>query len=259
MYNYDWYASIPDFLNGIVPDFPGSGTVLFSPVSTGQRSNRFDGTVSLRSALSPSLTNEFRAGLNGGTVLFFDLVSPGMFSPWGGFVPSFADPGTALSGVATTSGPQRRNAPVKNFGDTVSWVKGTHQLPTSVGNSDQINVYQQIEGSALFPGITFGIAQRRSHHHRQHQPVHHREPARASATQLSQAANLYADVTGRVSSISQQLALSEATHQYSAAAPIDRDRIREFGVFAQDQWRAKTNLTITLGLRVEKQGALQST
>ncbi len=30
IYNYDWYAAVPDFLNGIVPDFPGSGTVLFS-------------------------------------------------------------------------------------------------------------------------------------------------------------------------------------------------------------------------------------
>ncbi|MDR3698593.1 MAG: TonB-dependent receptor [Candidatus Sulfopaludibacter sp.] len=257
VYNYDWYASVPDFLNGIVPDFPGSGTVLFSPVSTGQRSNRFDGTVSLRSALSPTLTNEFRAGLNGGTVLFFDLVSPGMFSPWGGFVPSFANPGTGLSGVATTSGPQRRNAPVKNFGDTVSWVKGTHQFSFG-GNWDQINVYQQIEGSALFPGISFGIASGDPITTGSTNMFTTANFPGANTTQLSQAANLYADVTGRVSNISQQLALSEATHQYSAAAPIDRDQIREFGLFAQDQWRAMTNLTITLGLRVEKQGALQN-
>jgi hypothetical protein len=257
VYNYDWYASIPDFLNGIVPDFPGSGTVLFSPVSTGQRSNRFDGTVSLRSALSPSLTNEFRAGLNGGTVLFFDLVSPGMFSPWGGFVPSFANPGTGLSGVTTTSGPQRRNAPVKNFGDTVSWVKGTHQFSFG-GNWDQVNVYQQIEGSALFPGITFGVASGDPLTTGSTNMFTTANFPGANTTQLSQAANLYADVTGRVSNISQQLALSEANHQYSAAAPIDRDRIREFGLFAQDQWRVKTNLTVTLGLRVEKQGALQN-
>ncbi len=257
VYNYNWYASIPDFLNGIVPDFPGSGTVLFNNVSTGQRSNRFDGTISLRTAINPRVTNEFRSGLNGGTVLFFDLVSPGMFSTWKGFVPSFANPGTGLSGVTTTSGPQRRNAPVKNLADTINWVKGTHQFSFG-GNWDQINVYQQIEGSSLFPGVSLGIAT--------NDPIFTGSTnlfttanfPGASSTQLSQAANLYADVTGRVSSISQSLALSEASHQYGAGAPIDRDQIREFGFFAQDQWRVRPNLTLTLGLRVEKQGPVKN-
>ncbi len=157
VYNYNWYAAVPDFLNGIVPDFPGTGTVLFSNVSTGQRSNRFDGTLSLRSTLKPTLVNELRVGLNGGTVLFFDLISPGLFEPWRGYNPSFASPGTNLSGVTTNAGPQRRNAPVKNVGETVSWVKGPHQVSFG-GSFDQITLFQQIEGSGLFPGITLGIA-----------------------------------------------------------------------------------------------------
>jgi len=255
VYNFDWYVSVPDFLNGIVPDFPGTGSVLFSNVSAGQRSNRFDGTISLRSAIKSTLTNEARVGLNGGTVLFFDLISPGMFSPWKGYVPGFSSVGSGLSGVATNSGPQRRNAPVKNIGDTVSWVKGTHQFSFG-GNWDQINVFQQIEGSALFPGISLGIAT--------NDPIFTGNTnlftvanfPGASTTQLSQASALYADVTGRVSSISQSLALSEATHTYSASAPLDRDRIRELGFFGQDQWRALPNLTVTLGLRVEKEGGV---
>ncbi len=252
IYNYNWYNAVPDLLNGIVPDFPGSGTVLFSNVSAGQRSNRFDGTISLRSTISSTLTNEARAGLNGGTVLFFDVVSPGMFAPWNGFVPGFANPGTGLSGVSTTSGPQRRNAPVKNIGDTLNWIHGSHQLSFG-GNWDQINVYQQIEGTALFPQISFGIAS--------NDPVFTGSTSiftaanlpGASSTQLSNAANLYADVVGRVSNISQQLALNEATHQYGVGAPIDRDRIRELGFFVQDQWRVKSNLTATIGLRLERQ------
>jgi hypothetical protein len=254
VYNFDKYVSIPDFLNGIVPDFPGSGTVLFSDVSTGQRSNRFDGTISLRSSLTPRMTNEFRAGLNGGTVLFFDLVSPGMFSPWRGYVPSFASAGTTLSGVTTTSGPQRRNAPVKNFGDTVSWIKGSHQLSFG-GNFDQINLYQQIEGSSLFPRISFGIASG--------DPVFTGATSiftagnlpGANSAQLSQAANLYADVTGRVSTITTQVVQGEKNHQYGIGAPIDRDHMREMGLFVQDQWRISPTLTATLGFRLEKQFA----
>lgn len=254
VYNFDWYASVPDFLNNIVPDFPGTGTVLFSNVSTGQRSNRFDGTISLRSTLSASLTNEFRAGLNGGTVLFFDAVSPGMFSPWKGYVPSFASPGpNSLQGVTTTSGPQRRNAPVKDIGDTMTWIHGNHQFSFG-GSWDQINLWQQIEGSALFPRMSLGIAAG--------DPVNTGSTSiftaanfpGATSNQLGYAANLYADVTGRVNTITTQVVLSEANHQYTQhAAPIDRDRMREFGMFFQDQWRAKPNLTLTLGLRVEDQ------
>ena len=252
IYNFDWYASIPDFLNNIVPDFPGTGTVLFSNVNTGQRSNRFDGTLSLRSTLTPRMTNEARAGLNGGTVLFFDAISPGLFSPWRGYVPGFASPGTGLSGVTTNSGPQRRNAPVKNAGDTVTWVKGGHQISFG-GEWDKISVFQQIEGNALFPSIQFGIAT--------NDPIMTGSTnlfvaanfPGASTTQLSQAANLYADVVGRVSSISQGLALNETTHQYSATAPLDRDHIQELGFFVQDQWRVSPTFTLNVGLRAEKQ------
>jgi hypothetical protein len=252
VYNYDKYVSAPDFLNNVVPAFPGTGTVLFSNVNTGQRSNRFDGTFSLRSSIKPSLTNEFRAGLNGGTLLFFDAVAPGLFSPWRGYVPAFANPGTALSNVQTTSSPQRRNAPVKNIGDTVTWVHGTHQVSFGF-NWDQINLYQQVEGSALFPTATLGIASG--------DPIFTGTTSiftastlpGASSAQLSSAANLYADITGRVSSITQSVALDELSRKYGATAPIDRDRLREFGLFIADQWRVRRDLTITAGLRMEKQ------
>ena len=252
VYNFNGYNSIPDFLNNIVPDFPGSGTVLFSNVNTGQRSNRFDGTLSLRSALKSNLTNEFRSGLNGGTVLFFDAIAPGLFAPWKGYNPSFASPGTGLSGVTTNAGPQRRNAPVKDFADTVNYVKGTHQMSFG-GNWDQINLWQQIEGSALFPSIAFGIATGDPVASGSSNIFTTANFPGANTTQLSNAANLFADVTGRVSSITQSLALSEANRMYGATAPIDRDRMREFGLFATDQWRVTPSLTANIGLRVEKQ------
>ncbi len=252
VYNYNKYVSVPDFLNGIVPDFPGSGTVLFSNVSTGQRSNRFDGTFSFRSSLTSHLTNEFRAGLNGGTVLFFDAVAPGLFSTWRGYVPTFANPGTALSGVTTTSSPQRRNAPVKNIGDTMTFVKGTHQISYGF-NWDQINLYQQVEGSALFPGVAIGIAANDPIFTGSTSVFTNATLPGASSAQLTSAANLYADVTGRVSSITQSLALGESNNKYGATAPIDRDRMREYGLFVTDQWRARRDLTLNVGLRYEKQ------
>ncbi len=252
VYNFDGYTSIPDFLNNVVPDFPGTGTVLGSNIATGQRSNRFDGTFTLRSVLKTNLTNEFRAGLNGGTVLFFDAVAPGAFSPWLGFNPSFANPGTAIASVTTTSGPQRRNAPVKNIGDTFTYVKGTHQISFG-GNWDQINLWQQIVGSAQIPGIAFGIASGDPINTGATNLFTTANFPGASTSQLSSAANLFADVTGRVSSITQSLVLNEANHQYGPNSAIDRDQLREFGFFVTDQWRVTPSLTANLGLRVEKQ------
>ena len=74
VYNYDKYDSTPDFLNNVVAAYPGTGTVLGSNINTGQRSNRFAGTLSLRSQFGSRVTNEWRGGLNGGSVLFFDAV-----------------------------------------------------------------------------------------------------------------------------------------------------------------------------------------
>ena len=77
VYNYDKYDSTPDFLNNIVAAFPGTGTVLGSNVQGGQISNRFAGVISLRSQFGSRVTNEWRGGLNGGTLLFrHQIASP---------------------------------------------------------------------------------------------------------------------------------------------------------------------------------------
>ena len=72
-------VAVEDDFGTVVTGF--TGTVLFSNVNTGQRSNRFDGTLSHRWAINGRLTNELRGGLNGGTLLFFDALAPGLYSP----------------------------------------------------------------------------------------------------------------------------------------------------------------------------------
>src|SRR5262249_17832808 len=117
VYNYDKYDSTPDFLNNVVAAYPGAGTVLGNNVQGGQLSNRFAGTISLRSQFGSHVTNEWRGGLNGGTVLFrHQIASPSLFSTWRGYIPTF---GFGLAGVTTATTSSRRNSPVKDIADNV--------------------------------------------------------------------------------------------------------------------------------------------
>jgi hypothetical protein len=247
--NYDIYDASPDILNSVVPVYAGTGTVLGSNIIAGQRSRRFAGTLTLRSSLSARLTNELRIGGTGGTVLFFDAASSdALYSAWKGFNPSFG----YFSGVTTTSSPSRRNAPVKDLSETLSWVKGAHQVSFG-GTWSSVATWQQSIGSETIPTMNFGMATG--------------DPATTGSTawlttanfpgitssDLSNAGSMYAALTGRVSSISQQVVLSETSHQYAHSPAIDRNRMREFGLFAQDTWRIAPSLTATIGLRFEDQ------
>jgi Carboxypeptidase regulatory-like domain len=254
-YDYDKYVSVPDFLNGIVPVYPGAGAVLGSNVSTGQRSNRFVGTLALRSAISSRLTNELRAGLNGGTVLFFDAINDGMFQPWRGYRVSLND-----VHITTTSSPQRRNGPYKEVGDTISYVKGAHQISGGFTWS-QVSLWQQLFGTESIPSITFNAATGDPLSTGASAPfnIAANFPG-ASSTQISNMLTAYSQLVGRVSSISTRQVLNESTHQYSFNTPaLDRDSEQWWGLFAQDVWRVAPSVTITAGLRWEKEGTWRNT
>src|ERR1035441_6745411 len=150
-YNYDKYGGVWDMLNNVVPVYPGAGRDLGSLGTTGQHSNRFNGTLALRSALSPRLTNELRGGLTGGTVQFYDIPDSD-FSMWRGYYI-----GPSYTHLATTITPSRRNAPYKEAGDTVSYVKGAHQISAGVTWS-QVNFWQESFGTESIPQVSFGAA-----------------------------------------------------------------------------------------------------
>jgi Carboxypeptidase regulatory-like domain/TonB dependent receptor len=253
--NYDVYTSAPDLLNNVYPIFPGTGTVLGSNINAGQRSRRFAGTLALRSALSARLTNELRIGASGGTLLFADgVTSPALYAEWRGYNPSLGVSGgnSYISGVTTSSSNSRRNAPVKDLSETLSWVKGGHQLSFG-GTWQSVSTWQQSLGTETVPGISFAMATN--------------DPATTGPTawltntnlpgitsaDLTAAGQMYAMLTGRVSSISSQVVQDENSHQYGHNPAVDRNRMREFGLFAQDTWRVAPNLTLTIGGRLEDQ------
>ncbi len=241
IYNYQLFDSTVDFLNGVDPAFPGF------PNFGSQVSNRFSNVTALRSTLTSTLVNEARFGLTGGTVTFFPEVTPSAFANQGGH--SLVISAAGISNATATRFTSRRNAPVWQFNDTLSWTRGTHSLNFGF-NFTQVNFWGKSQSDGTVRAIGFGFAAN--------------DPAQAlfttanfpgaTTTQLSQARAIYSVLIGSISSVSGAIALDEKSLQYKFAGDvIQRARQREIGFFAQDSWRLRPNLTLNGGLRWEIQ------
>jgi hypothetical protein len=242
VYNYDYFGSTVDFLNGVDPAFPGF------PNKGSQISNRFSNVAALRSTLTSSLVNEARFGFTGGTVLFFPEPSvadfTGPVANQQGFNLGIGAAG--ISGATAVTGPQRRNAPTWQFNNTLNWTRGSHSMSFGY-NFTQINFWGR--NKTLVPSITFGIDTN--------------DPANAmfttanfpgaAAADLNRARGIYAVLTGHVTAINGNARLDESGKYVYLGELTQRYRMREMGFFAQDAWRVKPNLTLTGGLRYEVQ------
>ncbi|HWQ32261.1 MAG TPA: carboxypeptidase-like regulatory domain-containing protein [Blastocatellia bacterium] len=247
IYNYQKFDSVVDFLNGVDPAFPGF------PNHGSQISNRFSNVTALRSTLTSSLVNEARFGLTGGTVLFFPEVNPGQFTNQGGYSLNM-NSALGISNATVVRAPSRRNSPVWQFSDNLSWTRGAHSLNFGFSFS-QINFWGSSVADGVVRSVTFGLATNDPAQVMFNAAKFNADPAKQpTAAQLNQARALYAVLTGRVTSISGTLALNEKSNQYALNGNlVQRARQRETGLFVQDSWRFRPNLTLTGGLRWEVQ------
>ncbi|HKQ74879.1 MAG TPA: hypothetical protein VJ810_14390, partial [Blastocatellia bacterium] len=244
IWNYQLFTGKVDFLNSTDPAFPNFPNQGF------QGSNRFTNSTALRSTLTPTIVNEARFGLQGGTVLFFPNVNAGQFDNQGGYNLGIGAAGVTSATVSTS--PSRRNGPVWTFNDTLSWTRGSHSLNFGFAFS-RINFFQNAQ--TVVRTVTFG--------------VDGTDPAEAAifsnsaflnanlpganATDIGRARGIYATLVGSVTQLSGFAALSE-DGKYSFQGPqVQRGRLHEIGAFASDTWRVSQNLTLNYGVRWEIQ------
>jgi hypothetical protein len=242
VYNYQDFASVVDFLNGVDPAFPDP----LPQILGSQGSNRFSFSTALRSQLRSDIVNEARFGLTGGTVVFFPEVGAASFDSFGGVAPVF--PGN-LANPFSVNQNQRRNAPIQQFSDNLSWTRGRHNLNFG-GDFNRASSFSQNSRGALVPQLTFDVVTA--------------DPATAlfsaanfpniTADQLTNARGIYALLTGRVSDININAKLDEITKQYSlAGSAIDRSLAKSFGFYFQDYFKVSQNFTLNYGLRWQPQ------
>jgi hypothetical protein len=244
-WTYQMGRGAPDFLNGVEPAFPGF------PNQGQQPADRYTGSLAVRSTLSPTVVNEARAGLSGGPSRFNPSASVGDFSQsvanMNGFALNLND-ALGVTNPYVVTAPSRRNPLFREFGDTLTWTRGAHNL---VFGGKIIDTQLTFKQQTLAPTILFG--------------VDNNDPANtvmfntanftgAGTPDLNNARALYAVLTGRVTAINANARLDEETGQYVYLGPaFERSHQKEFGFFAQDSWRVSQNLTINYGLRWEVQ------
>lgn len=236
--------SDPDTLNAYYRNFPGFAT------HGKQDSYRYSGQASLRSIFSRNLVNELRIGATGGATYFNPELNASMFS---GKTPDMNGYAIMLSAFRSVSNPysaysnSSREAYTKVIEDTISWLKGSHTLNMGASFTHAGVWYEQQQH---VPRIQFGIVPG--------------DPADAmftqenfpgaSSTELGYARNLYAVLTGRISSIDRNARIAEDGTNYVILGPsMQKGHIRQLGFFVQDSWRWRPDVTLNAGLRYDVQ------
>jgi Carboxypeptidase regulatory-like domain len=242
IWNYQQFRSSVDFLNGVDPAFPGF------PNFGSQDSNRFSNSSAWRWNIGTNVVNEARFGILGGTSLFFSQANSGQFRNQGGYNLGIGSVG--ISGATVVTGPSRRNSPVKQFSDNLTWIKGKHQFNFG-GSFTKINLWSQ--GLTVVPSIVFAPDTIRDT-----LAYNAFEAPFLGTTQQTAANTFYNLLVGRVTQITSSARLSEKNGQYTFLGDLtNRASQKEWGLFAQDTWRIRPNLTFNFGLRYEKQEPFQ--
>lgn len=244
IYYYQGFRSMPDTLNGYDRTYPGFETLNARPAEGAQNSNRFQASTAFRWAISPVINNEFRLGLNGGTVVFAGGMDESLY-------PNNTRLGFPLGLTSPLNLPRdsRRNTPIWQLSDTLGWQKGQHTLSFGFGLT-KVTSWDSSLGTAV-PLASLGITGT--------------DPAAGFFTSanfpgittndIANAQNLYALLTGRLSGVAGVVNVDETSLKYVPYAALTRrEKQDQFGAFVTDNWRLRPFLTLSLGLRWDYQG-----
>ncbi|MGI8670409.1 MAG: TonB-dependent receptor domain-containing protein [Aridibacter sp.] len=245
--NQQEFTPSKDFLNSQDERFPGF------PFYT-QGSVRDSYTVAVRSTLTNSIINEARYATSVGESAFSPGISPADFAFQGGYnlnINSASFGGNAITTATARNSFSTRSTPTYDFTDSLTWIKGSHsftfggQYKTIKGNQTSIG--------RIVPSVSFGLDSTDS----AFGIFNTANLPGATATQLTEARNLYAVLVGRVSTYFTNAYLTADGTYAENAAQTRLSRERTYGLFAQDSWRIRPNLTINYGLRWQPQSGIE--
>jgi hypothetical protein len=226
------------------PQFPGGIDPLDYQSNVGN--NRIGG-FGVDWTIRPTMINQFHAGYMYQYSLFdkenlgLPALLPSLFeTQW-----SYGQ--TSLLGGAYPRRPISSFYPMLSWNDSFSWQKGKHSFTFGANWFREQDHYWNGPGGE--PNYSFNMSGTTG------------DPLSAvftsaltgfNTTNLNNAQNLYAELTGRVSRVAIAVGrpLDTATKQYQPFGAYNLDEVQaSTGMWAQDSWRFRPNLTINFGLR----------
>lgn len=237
-YYWQRFKSNPDLLNNVDARFPGTPNV------GQQNSYRTTGSIGLRSTLTSNMVNEFKGGWQWSPNDFFSNVTKDTFDNQGGY--SIGLP--LITGLTSTNNPQPRNTTTWSVNDDLSWLKGAHSL--TFGGSFS-GVHNRQQSYNLVPTVNIGVDTTNDPAAAMFNTTNFQG---ATTGNLADARNLYALLTGRITSINGTARLDAATGKYVYLGDLTQ-KAKAFAAAAylSDSWRVTPTLTINAGVRWDVQ------
>jgi hypothetical protein len=242
-FNFALNMTKDSFSNQNTPDFPGPA---WAKTGAGNKDTNYTAAFGFDWTLSPTMVNEFRGGFlynsNVGAYnappLLQNLPQLGWNYTSVGYPYGSEQSGTVFyTGINTYY-------PIFNASDTLTWQHRAHTM--NFGFSwwrEQDHYYNPVLG---YPVANFGLASG--------DPAQSAFPLSAfggNAGAQTEAQQLYAILTGRISSVNGSYSFSPSQNQYvPAVGRYNLDELEKaWGLFFQDSYRLRPNLTVNYGLR----------
>ncbi len=239
--NRQKFDSMPDFLNSMDPLFPG-----FTGFSQG--STRNSNSTALRSSFTSNLINEARFAYGWGASAFAPELSPDYFTDQGGFNVNFGG-ALGITGATIRNSKSGRSSPTKDFTNNFTWINGKHTI--GIGGQFKRIGFSDYATNYTAPTVYFGIGSATD-------PVafnafNTATMPGASAAVLTAARAFYAGLTGRISQVDFWAEQTPDGRYNVGQQTGNKVRQDSYGLYVQDTWRIKNNLSFNFGVRWQPQ------